>query len=82
MYPEREDISVSRWLPKANMRLEIEDIEYTDVDRAYIRVEGFDIRIIRTDEGIVVDIFDPNDSGDMLGSTYAYDNELVGENDE
>ena len=52
-----------------------------DNDRAYIRVnERFDVRLVKTDEGIVVDIFAVKGDeafGDALGSTYAFDSEAM-----
>jgi hypothetical protein len=41
-------------------------------DRAFVLVDGrFDVAIIRTDEGIVVDVY-PKDGIDTIASTYAY----------
>jgi hypothetical protein len=45
----------------------------------YVMVDDkFDVRIIRTDEGIVVDIY-PYDGMDAVASTYAFDSEVEGE---
>lgn len=53
-------------------------LEQTDEDRIYLGVGKFDIRIVHTDEGIVVDIF-PYDEGVALGdpiaTTYAFDSD-------
>lgn len=79
----KESIEVTRWDASggAHNQLSIEDIEYMDNDRAYIRVnERFDVRIVKTDEGIVVDIFAVKGDepfGDALGSTYAFDSEAM-----
>lgn len=45
----------------------------------HMRVENFDLHIKRTDEGIVVDIYDFQDelNGESLGSTYAFDSETL-----
>lgn len=45
----------------------------------WIQVENFDLQIKRTDEGIVVDIFDMDDEdrGESLASTYAFDTDTM-----
>ncbi len=45
----------------------------------WVQIGHFDVRLGRTDEGLVVDIY-PAGSGDFepLGSTYAFDNEAEG----
>lgn len=69
------------------------DIEITQMDRYEficrnlprneaidLTIENFDLHIKRTDEGIVVDIFDTLDEErvDSMGSTYAFDNDTQG----
>lgn len=51
--------------------------ESTMEDRAWISVnETFDICIIKTDEGIVIDVYPFNDSKwEPIATTYAYDAE-------
>jgi hypothetical protein len=58
-------------------RFEVEKDE--EPNRMYVMVDDkFDVRIIRTDEGIVVDIY-PYDGMDAVASTYAFDSEVEGE---
>ena len=65
----------------AHNMLDIESIEYCDNDRAYIRVnEHFDVRFVKTDEGLVIDVFAVEgdlSGGDSLATTYAYDAEAM-----
>jgi len=63
----------------ANMNvMELDDIEFVDTDRVYIRVcQNFDVRIVKTDEGIVIDVFPWDKDSDSLGSTYVFDNEVI-----
>lgn len=44
-------------------------------DGIWLRVENFDVNIKRTDEGLVVDLYDASDEadGDPMGSAYAFD---------
>lgn len=66
-------------------KLDIEQVrstlEQTDEDRVYFRAGKFDIRVVHTDEGVVVDVYPwaeadgPGYTGDSLASTYAFDNE-------
>jgi hypothetical protein len=47
-------------------------------DRVYVMIDGiFDVHVIRTDEGVVVDIY-PKDGMEPIASTYAFDSELWG----
>jgi hypothetical protein len=52
-------------------------------DRLCVEVNDFfDVHIIRTDEGIVVDIYPTNDTIEFdgaLGSTYVFDQEVMTE---
>lgn len=64
-------------------RINLENIkgsmEQTDEDRIYLGVGKFDIRIVHTDEGIVVDIFPYEEGvtqGDPIATTYAFDSEV------
>ena len=45
----------------------------------YVMVDDkFDVRIVRTDEGLVVDIY-PWDGNEAVASTYAFDSDVEGE---
>jgi hypothetical protein len=56
-------------------RFEAEQHE-EDKNRFYVMVDDkFDVRIIRTDEGIVVDIY-PYDGLEAVASTYAFESEI------
>lgn len=48
-----------------------------DGDYAWIRVKGFDVCIVKTDEGVVVDIWEgPDvDQPEVITSAYAFDGE-------
>ena len=60
--------------------------EYTasedhDEDRVYVRVDDiFDISILRTEEGLIIDVYD-NDEIDLLG-TLALDEDSLARNRE
>lgn len=63
----------------------VHTVERTDDDRIYIGVNQlFDVRLNKTYEGVVVDIFpwEDKDAGESLGSTYAFDHEVAVEEDE
>ena len=49
-------------------------------NRIIVRFEGFEVVINQTDEGIVIDVFDPENLGDefveCIASTYAFSSEL------
>jgi hypothetical protein len=54
-------------------RFEIEHDPEENSDRVYVLVDGkFDVAIIRTDEGVVVDVY-PKDGFDSIATTYAFD---------
>jgi hypothetical protein len=63
-------------LPAANgqpLRFEFTHEPEENPDRAYVMVDGkFDVKIIRTDEGVVVDVY-PRHGIDVIASTYAFD---------
>lgn len=60
--------------------IRVRDVEYTDHDRVYMIVNDiFDVKLVRTPEGLVVDIFPVGVDCDPIASTYAYDNECVDE---
>ena len=70
------------WIVSENApNLMLKNIEYMDADRVYINVNDiFDVKIVRTDEGIVIDVFPApkliHHSGDEpIATTDAYDNE-------
>jgi hypothetical protein len=52
--------------------------DYTLTDgKAWFEVKGFAIKIHKTDEGVVVDIYQNGlEDGNPIASTYAFDNEL------
>lgn len=66
-------------------KLDIEQVrstlEQTDEDRVYFRVGKFDIKVVHTDEGIVLDVFPwvekdgASYTGECLASTYAFDSD-------
>lgn len=64
-------------------KIQVTDIEYDD-DRMWFAVNDlFDIRVIKTDEGIVVDVFSKHldVNHDAIATTYAYDQEALPEED-
>ena len=63
--------------------LVIDEIERTEEDRVYLRLnKHFDLKITKTDEGVVLDIFSWDSSGDSIASTYAFDQEAIDEIEE
>ncbi len=61
------------------MPFEIEHDPAENNDRVYVMVDGkFDVAIIRTDDGVVVDIC-PKDGLDPIATTSAYDVDLAQE---
>ena len=48
-----------------------------DGDYAWIRVKGLDVCIVKTDEGVTVDIWEGPDSDhpEVIASAYAFDGE-------
>jgi hypothetical protein len=76
-----ETLPVKRWGNMRDSRIELTDVEYMDVDRVYVTINKmFDLCIVKTDEGLVIDIF-PTDNtipfDESLGSTYVFDNEVT-----
>jgi hypothetical protein len=62
-------------------RFEIEHNPTENSDRVYVLVDGkFDVAIIRTDEGVVVDIY-PKEEFEAVASTYAFDTDVEPEQD-
>lgn len=58
-------------------------MEHTDEDRVYIQVnKHFDVRIIKTDEGIVIDVFRYDGTGEPIATTYAWDSDACDEEDD
>lgn len=59
--------------------MNLKDDDYTlEEGAAWFTVKGFSIRILSTDEGVVVDIW--KDGGEMdspIASTYAFDQEIA-----
>jgi hypothetical protein len=61
---------------KPPSRFEIEHDPAENSDRVYVLVDGkFDVAIIRTGEGVVVDVY-PKDGFDTVATTYAYDSDV------
>jgi hypothetical protein len=57
-------------------RFVIEHDPAISIDRVHVLVDGtFDVAIVRTDEGVAVDIY-PKDDVDPVASTYAFDSEM------
>jgi len=62
--------------PGQPTRFEIEHDPAENSDRVYVLVDGkFDIAIIRTDEGVVVDVH-PKDEFETVATTYAFDSNV------
>jgi hypothetical protein len=61
---------------KQPSRFEIEHDPSENSDRVYVMVDGkFDVAIIRTDEGVVVDVY-PKDGFETVATTYAFDSDV------
>ena len=66
-------------------KIQIKDWEYTEDDRVYINVNDlFDVCLIKTDEGLVIDVFARSADnlepyGEPIATTYCYDAEARGE---
>ena len=61
------------------IRFEFTPPEDDNDNRAYVRVdETFDVSILRTDEGLIVDVYE-NDAIDLLG-TIAIDDDCLSSN--
>ena len=57
-------------------RFEIEHDPKENSDRVYVLVDGrFDVAIIRTDEGVIVDVY-PKDGMETIATTYAFDSDV------
>ena len=81
--PEYRSLPVTFWVDPKDVKMSLNNIEFVDEDRVYIGVNNlFDIRIIKTDEGIVIDVYPYNEDGasqfdEPVATTYAYENEVV-----
>ena len=75
----RSSLSASgivRLRPGHPARFEIEHDPAENSDRVYVLVDGkFDVAIIRTDEGVVVDVY-PKDGFETVATTYAFDSDV------
>jgi hypothetical protein len=50
---------------------------FEDTNSAHVHIGGFSINIVKTDEGVVVDIWEKDFEGsESIASTYAFDAEL------
>jgi hypothetical protein len=60
--------------------MELQSIDFADDDRIHVNTDGYSVVIIRTDEGLVVDIWDGNDpdADAPVASTYVFDNDMKG----
>lgn len=70
---------------KIDMNEFLASIEQTDEDRVYMRVGMFDVRLVHTDEGIVVDVYPFAEfvrTGEPIATTYAYDADALEEEDD
>jgi hypothetical protein len=57
-------------------RFEIEHNPAENSDRVYVLVDGkFDVAIIRTNEGVVVDVY-PKDEFELVATTFAFDSDV------
>jgi hypothetical protein len=62
--------------PAQPARFEIEHDPAENNDRVYVMVDGkFDVAIIRTDDGVVVDVY-PKDGFETIATTSAYDADI------
>lgn len=65
------------------MKLILGKPERTDTDRAYIRINKiWDLRIVKTDEGVVLDLFAYGSNGEPLATTYAFDSDVQAERED
>ena len=63
--------------PVQPARFEIEHDPAENNDRVYVMVDGkFDVAIIRTDEGVVVEVY-PKDGFETIATTSVYDADLA-----
>jgi hypothetical protein len=61
---------------KPPSQFEIEHDPAENNDRVYVMVDGtFDVAIIRTDEGVVVDVY-PKDGFETIATTHAFDSDV------
>jgi hypothetical protein len=68
--------ALSSSAPGCHARFEIEHDPAENSDRVYVLVDGkFDVAIIRTDKGVVVDVY-PKDGFETISATYAFDSEV------
>jgi hypothetical protein len=55
----------------------IKDIEQSSKDSVWLTVKGFSVRVLSTDEGVLVDIWQVNkEDAEVVASTYALDCEI------
>jgi hypothetical protein len=77
---QEENLLVKRWVKPSDSRIELSNVEYMDNDRIYITINDlFDVRIVRTDEGIVLDVYPSDESvvvDEPVATTYAFDFEV------
>lgn len=60
---------------------EVEHEHEPESNRLYVMVDGkFDVRITRTDEGVVVDVY-PYDGFEPVASIYAFESEIDAQED-
>ena len=61
---------------QAPVRFAIDHETAADSDRVHVLVHGkFDVAIIRTDDGVVVDVY-PKDGFETVATTYAFDGDV------
>jgi hypothetical protein len=57
--------------------------EETNEDRVYLRVDDiFDISILRTEEGLIIDVYDDNDGMYLLGTLGIHERDLASNREE
>lgn len=63
---------------RANPGLYLNEVERVDDDSMHIGVNDlFDVRLVKTDEGLVVDVYPAHSTdAEPCGSTYAFDDEV------
>lgn len=61
--------------------VKLNDSDYIlESDSCWITVKNMSVHIVKTDEGVVVDIYPlGSEDGEAITSTYAYDGECVSE---
>ena len=57
--------------------------EETNEDRVYLTIDDiFDISVLRTEEGLIIDVYDNNDEMYLLGTLAIHEHDLVSNREE